>query len=98
MGNTAALARPTIMARLAPVERFSQIRHPALCHRSPELALHRFAQLPLGAGEAHRRQKLAVRHSVDTLVHPTHSDVSLDVVIIGREVLVADRPILSKAV
>ena len=98
VGHAAALARSTVVTRLPPVDGLRQVRGAAEGHGPPELVLDPGLELPLHAPQAHRRVEPAVGQLVDAFGQPGDPDVVLDEVVVGRDVVVAEGPVVAEAV
>ncbi len=96
--DAALLAGPAVVAGLAAVDGLRQVGRAAQGQGPAQLVLDACLHLPLGAGEAHGRVELAVGQLVDALEHPRDADVLLDLVVVGGEVGVGKRPVLTEAV
>src|SRR2546425_7246651 len=93
--NAAARARPAIMASSAPAMPLRQNRratdrhHAVVWKAPPDPILYDH----LSTRHLHRRQKFSIRKLRQSLRLPRDSDEILDIVVPGRDVLIANRPV-----
>jgi hypothetical protein len=88
-----------VMASGATLMRFGQDRRAAdNDFATRKFALDGFLQNPLAAGHRHRRQKLAVGQLRQIFIRAADPDEILDLVVIGFEILVTERPRFTVAI
>src|SRR5450755_180533 len=83
-----------VMARRTAAMRNGEVGDTVSHHPPAELFFDHLFGKHTSAREMHGRQELAIRHLLQPLIRGTHTHVTFDVVIIGRQVFVADGPIL----
>ena len=96
--HAAVLARAAIVARGAAVDRPRQVGGATERHGPTEFLFHASPQARLCTGQAHRRLKTAIGQLGHTFRDSGDADVFFDQVVVGRDVLVANRPIVAIAV
>ena len=93
-----ALARPAVVARCRPLIGFVMFAERPIVIVRPSFVLHARAELRLGARHRHRGMELAVGQLGHVLGLALDADVVLDDVVVRREVVVVERPVLAVAV
>ena len=96
--RAATLARPAHVARRAAVDRPRQVGGASLRDRAPHARADRRAHVRLDTRETERRLQLLIGQLRDALVDAADADVSLDEIVVGRQVGVREWPVDAEAV
>src|ERR1700722_17158477 len=95
MGHAAAFARAAIVTGTAAILRLGEVGRTREGDRAAKLLLYAIPEDRFLAGEWHRRLKLTVRKPFQTFGHAGDADVPLHQVVVGYEILIAQRPIFT---
>ena len=92
------MARAAVVARRAAVDSAGEVRGAPRREHPTELRFDAIAEPRFHAGQAHWGKELAVGQMCQPLSLPANPDVPFHEIVIGGEVLVADRPVVAVAV
>ena len=95
MRRAPLLARPAVVAGRPAVDRLGDVGRAADGDGPAQLLFHPRAKLRLGAAHRHRGMELAVGQFRDVFRLAGDADVVLDQLVVGDQILVAERPVLA---
>src|SRR5262249_41848938 len=98
VSDAATLARTTIMARRPAVDRTREIGAARRSQGAAQPGFHPVAKLYFRASQTYGGQELGIRQVLQTLSLAADTYVLLNEIVIGLQVLVAERPVVSIAV
>src|SRR5438105_224630 len=96
--ETATLTLVAIVACRSAAMVYGQIGYPVWHHSPTKLALDDLLRHHPATGKCHGREELSVRHLRQTFARATHANETLNAIVIGLKLFVADGPIFSIAV